>query len=92
MSIEDALRGLKVTLADSVPRFASLIMLIGVVVVPLLVFAIGGRNANIPEQPALAWSFLAIALLLIVAVGGGFLMFRREPAVAKDLSISPRHT
>jgi|GEM_PF-2590686 len=91
MSIQDALRGLKVTLADSVPRAASLIMLIGVVVAPLVVFAIGGRNANIPEQPALAWSFLAIALLLIVAVGGGFLMFRREPA-AKDLSISPRYT
>ena len=91
MSIQNVLRRLTATSAGQFPRSASLVMFIGVVVGPLVLFVVGGRNPNTLGQYSLAWSFLASALLLLVSVGGGCWMFRRESDTGKALSISPKY-
>ena len=53
-------------------------MFIAVVVGPLVLIVIGGYYLNIIGMAGSVWFFLAIALLLIVSVGGGFLMSRRK--------------
>ncbi len=63
-------------------------MFIGVVVGPLVLFLIGGRSLNTLGQPGLVWSFLAITLLLLLGIGVGFSMVRRE---ARGISISPEY-
>jgi hypothetical protein len=71
-------------------RFSNLkflIMFIGVVVGPLVLLAFGGRDSNALSETGLAWSFLAIALLLLISLGVGFSMFRRG---ARFTSIGPR--
>jgi hypothetical protein len=88
MSIQDVLQRLKPTSAGRFRHTAFLIMFIGVVVGPLVLFVIGGRNPAALGQHGLAWPFLAIALLLFISVGGGFLRFRRESRATKDLSIN----
>jgi hypothetical protein len=76
MSIQNGLQGLKLTSVGPFPRF--LIMFIGVVAGPLVLLVIGGYNPNILGQASSAWSFLALALLLLICIGGGFLLFRRK--------------
>ena len=88
MFTQDDLRELKAISGDWFPLAKFLIMFIGVVVGPLLLFVIGGRSLNILGEPGLVWSFLAITLLLLISMGVGFSMFRRE---ARDLSISPKY-
>ena len=90
MSIQDVLQKLKATAAGSFPRSAFLVMFTGVVVAPFVLFAIGGRNPNTLGQHGLAWSLLVAALLLLVSISLGCLMFRRDARVARELSISPR--
>lgn len=91
MSIQDVLQELNPTSVGRFRHTAFLIMFIGVVVGPLVVFVIDGRNSATLVQPSLAWPFLAIALLLFISVGGGVLKFRQDPHSAKDLSISPKY-
>ncbi len=74
MSIQNSIRRLRLTYIGSFPRF--LIMFITVVVGPLVLLVIGGYS--ILGLAGSAWFFLAIALLLIVGIGGGFLMSRRK--------------
>jgi carbon starvation protein CstA len=79
MSIQNSIHSiqrLKVTSIGSFPRF--LIMFIAVVVGPLVLLVIGGYDLSILGLASSAWFFLAIALLLIVSIGGGFLMSRRK--------------
>ena len=91
MSIQDVLQELNPTSVGRFRHTAFLMMFIGVVVGPLVVFVIGGRNLNTLVQPSLAWPFLAIALLLFISVGGSFLKFRLESRATEDLSISPKY-
>lgn len=74
MSIQNVLRGLKLTSVGSLPRF--LIMFIGVIVGPFILFVIGGYNSNILGLGGSAWYFLGFALLLLISIGGGVWMFR----------------
>jgi hypothetical protein len=76
MSIQNSIRRLRITSIGSLPRF--LIMFILVVAGPLVLLVIGAYNPNILGQASIAWSFLAIALLILICIGGGFLMFRRK--------------
>jgi hypothetical protein len=76
MSIQNGIRRLRVTSVGSLPRF--LIMFILVVVGPLVLLVIGGYDLSILMLAGSAWFFLAIALLLIVSIGGGYLMSRRK--------------
>jgi hypothetical protein len=66
-----------------------IIMLIGVVVGPLVLFVIGGRSLNTLGEPGLVWSSVAITLLLLISIVIGIRMFFRR--VADDLSISPKY-
>jgi hypothetical protein len=76
MSIQNSIRRLRLTSVGSLPRF--LIMFILVVAGPLVLFVIGGYDLSILGLAGSAWVFLAIALLLIVSIGGGFLMSRHK--------------
>jgi hypothetical protein len=88
MSIQDVLREIKATSAGPFPRTTFLIIFVGVVVAPHIMFAIGGRPTNSLGQPDLVWSFLAIALLILTGIGLGFWMFSQD---ARRMSISPKH-
>lgn len=71
-------------------RVALVIGLVGAVVGPFVLLAIGGRDPNRPDQPNLPWYFLAIVLvLLLIIIGVGFVMFTRESHHAEEISISP---
>ena len=90
MSIQDVLQELNPTSVGRFRHTIFLMMFIGVVVGPLVLFAIVGRNPSLLVQPSWAWPFLAIALLLFISVGGGFLKFRLESHATANLSISPK--
>ena len=91
MSMRDVLRELKLSSAAPLLGRVFVGMFVGVVVAPLVLLAIGGRSPAALGQSGLIWSFAAIALLLLVSVGGGFLMFRRQAHVGASLSIEPKH-
>jgi len=70
-------------------RIALVIGLIGAVVGPFVLLALGGRDQN---QNQLPWYFLVIVLvLLLVIIGIGFVMFTRESHYEEEISISPEH-
>jgi hypothetical protein len=82
------LQDLKAASGDWFPSLKFLIMFIGVVVGPLMLFVIDERSLNTLGKPSLVWSSLAITLLLLISIGVGIRMFGR---VARDLSISPKY-
>src|SRR4029077_16556875 len=66
--------------------------LVGAVVLPFVLLAIGGRDPSTPNAPGLPWYFLAIVLVLVlVIVGVGFVLFTRESHYDDEISISPEH-
>jgi hypothetical protein len=87
MLVQDYLRDLKAAHGDWLPGLKFLFMFIGAVVGPLVLLIVGGRDSKTLSETGLAWSFLAIALLLITGLGAGFSMFRRG---ARFSSIGPR--
>ena len=73
-------------------RVALLVGLIGAVVGPFLLLAMGGRAAPGQTQPNLPWYFLVIVLVLVLAIiGVGFVMFTRGSDHSDEISISPEH-
>jgi hypothetical protein len=88
MLVQDYLQDIKAVSGDWFPSLKFLIMFIGAVVGPLLLLVVGGRDTGTLSETGLAWSFLAIALLLLISLGAGFSMFRREAGVP---SISPKY-
>jgi hypothetical protein len=87
MLVRDYLWDLKAASGDMAPGLKFLIMFIGAVAGPLVLLVVGGRDSKTLSESGLAWSFLAIALLLLVSLGAGFSMFMRE---ARVHSISPK--
>jgi hypothetical protein len=87
MLVQDYLRDIKAVSGDWFPSLKFLIMFIGAVIGPLVLLVVGGRDSGTLSVIGLAWSFLAIALLLLVSLGAGFSMFIRE---ARVHSISPK--
>jgi hypothetical protein len=88
MLVQDYLQDIKSVSGDRLPGLKFLIMFIGAVVGPLVLLVIGGRDLGTLSEIGIVWSFLAIALLLLISLGAGFLMFRREARVP---SISPKY-
>jgi hypothetical protein len=88
MLVQDYLRDIKSVSGDWLSSLKFLIMFIGAVVGPLVLLVVGGRDSGTQSEIGLAWSFLAIALLLLISLGAGFSMFRREARVP---SISPKY-
>ncbi|HKV42579.1 MAG TPA: hypothetical protein VJX67_25480, partial [Blastocatellia bacterium] len=72
-------------------RVALLLGLIGAVVGPFVLLAIGGREPATSSQPGLPWYFLLIVLiLLLVIIAIGFLMFARQSRESdEEISIRP---
>jgi MFS family permease len=80
----------KVPQEGALDRIALLIGLVGAIVGPFVLLAIGGRDPNNPNETNLPWYFLVIVLVIVLAiVGVGFLMFTRESRDAEEISISP---
>ena len=55
-----------------------------------MLFVMGGRTPKLRSQPSLRWYFLLTSLFLLVSIGIGCLLFRRESHAAQDISISPK--
>jgi MFS family permease len=72
-------------------RIALVVGLVAVVG-PFLLLTVGGRDPSRPDEPNLPWYFLAIVLVIVLAIiGVGFYMFTRDSHEADDISISPEH-
>jgi hypothetical protein len=83
---------LKVPQEGGFDRIALLGGLVGAVVLPFILLAIGGRDPNAPNAPGLPWYFLLIVLVLVlVIVGAGFVWITRESHYEDEISISPEH-
>ena len=83
---------LKVPQEGVFDRIALVAGLVGVVVGPFVLLAIGGRDSSTPNAPILPWYFLAIVLVVVlVIVGVGFVLFTRESHYDDEISISPEH-
>jgi MFS family permease len=71
-------------------RIAMLIGLLGAIVGPFILFAIGGDRSEEPAPQGLPWYFLVIVILLVLVIFGlGFLMFMRDSHHSQDISIHP---
>jgi len=71
-------------------RVALALGLIGAIVGPFILLAIGGQDPTNPKQPGLPWYFLAVVLLLVLVIMAvGFVLFARESREAEEISISP---
>jgi len=83
---------LKVPQEGVFDRIALVAGLIGAVVGPFVLLAVGGRDPSSPNAPILPWYFLAIVLVLVLLiVGAGFVLFTRESHYDDEISISPEH-
>ena len=90
MSTRNILRKFKMAFVDLSSHLAFLIMFAGVVIGPLVLLIIGGRSLNTSGQSYLLLPIILIALLLIVSIGGGFLLFRHGAYIGKGLSINSK--
>jgi hypothetical protein len=87
MLVQDFLRDIKSAYGDWLHGLRFLIMFIGMMVGPLVLLVVGVRDLGTLSETGLAWSFMAIALLLLTGLGAGLSMFRRG---ARFPSIGPR--
>lgn len=82
----------KVPQEGMLDRVALLIGLVGAVVGPFVLLAVGGNDPTNPNQANLPWYFLVIVILVVLAiVGVGFVLFTRESHYDEEISISPEH-
>jgi hypothetical protein len=83
---------LKVPQEGALDRLALVLGLVGAIVGPFVLLAIGGRDPGNPNAPNLPWYFLTTVLVLVlVIVGEGFVLFTRESHYDDEISISPEH-
>lgn len=73
----------------AIDRIALLVGLLGAVIGPFVLLAIGGTDPSNPDQASLPWYVLVIVILIVlVVIGLGFLMFTRE-SHPEETSINP---
>lgn len=87
MPMQGVLRGIRAISAATYVRSAIFTGIIIVVVAPLVLLAIGGRDLNTLSQPGLVWYFLGVGLMLLGGIGYGLFKFTRK---AHNLSINSR--
>jgi MFS family permease len=79
----------KVPQERAIDRIALLVGLLGAVIGPFVLLAVGGTDPANPDQASLPWYVLVIVILIVlVVIGLGFLMFTRE-SHPEEISISP---
>src|SRR6185295_17490047 len=82
----------KVPQEGRLDRVFLLLGLVGAVVLPFVLLAVGGNDPTNPNQANLPWYFLVIVILVVLAiVGVGFVLFTRESHYDDEISISPEH-
>jgi len=82
----------KVPQEGALDRVALVIGLVGAIVGPFVLLAMGGRDPSNPNAPNLPWYFLVVVIVLVlVIVGVGFVLFTRESHYEEEISISPEH-
>lgn len=64
---------------------------IGVMIVPLLLVVVVGRDLVTLGHPGIFWGTYVVSLLLLAALGFGSRMYRRNAYQGKGLSISPTY-
>lgn len=83
---------LKVPQEGLLDRVVLLLGLVGAIVGPFALLAVGGRDPSNPNAASIPWYFLVIVLLVVlVIVGVGFVLFTRESHYEDEISISPEH-
>lgn len=87
MSIQNIVVKLRSVSTNSFTRMAALLGITAAVAVPFLMLTIGGREAN--NLPWYIWTI--VPLFLLVVIGGGIMMFKRESHDAEDISIRPKN-
>jgi hypothetical protein len=71
-------------------RIALALGLLGAIVGPFILLAVGGRDPGDTNRPGLPWYFLAIVLVLVLVIMGvGFVLFARESQQTEEISIRP---
>ena len=71
-------------------RIARALGLLGAIVGPFILLAVGGHDPDNSTRPGLPWYFLTIVLVLVlVIIGVGFVRFARESQETDEISISP---
>ncbi|MEK6301249.1 MAG: hypothetical protein AABO41_11045 [Acidobacteriota bacterium] len=82
----------KVPQEGRLDRVFLLLGLVGAVVLPFVLLAVGGNDPTNPNQSNLPWYFLVVVILVVLAiVGVGFVLFTRESHHDDEISISPEH-
>jgi hypothetical protein len=71
------------------PDSKFLLMFGAVVIGPLVVFALAGRDSQALTQPSLLWSELVLAVLMLLGVSSGIWRFKHTSQAAAGLSIAP---
>jgi hypothetical protein len=87
MFVQDTLFALSGVIKDKFPLLKFFLMFAAVVIAPLILFVVSGRNNNLVSQPSLFWPLFAIASILIISIGGGILLFKRGDAAPNRTSI-----
>jgi hypothetical protein len=89
MFVQDNLQNPKVISDINFPNTILFMMFTGVVIIPLVLLASGGRAPNTLWQSGLVWTLPAIAILLLISAGTSLMMFRSKSyAGAATISIS----
>ncbi len=89
MFVKDNLQNFKAYSGETFPNSKFLLMFVGVVLTPIVLFAVGGRTQNTLWQFGLAGSFLVFATILLFSVSGGLMVFRSNTDVRKAPAVRP---
>lgn len=87
MFIQDALLALGGVIKDKFPRLKFLIMFATVVIAPLILLVVAGRDNNLVNQPSIFWPIVAIILFLLISIGVGIFLFKQGGNASDDNSI-----
>ena len=88
MFVQDNLQNAEVVPDTNFPNTKFFLMVIGVVIGPFALFAIGGGAPGAFWRADMVWTLPGMALLLISA-GVGWMMFKRHSYTETPLSIRP---
>lgn len=88
MFVQDDLQNREIVPDLNFPSTKVFTMFIGLVLVPLALVAISGRNLSTLWQASTAWPLLTFMLLFLISAGTGLLMFRSKAPVRMLRSIN----
>ena len=88
MFIQDTQQKLEVFSGEDFSKTKFLTMFVGVVIAPMILFAVGGRSSGTLWQSGLVWTLLLIGILPIVSVAIGLMRFRSESPAVNSIHVS----